>query len=118
MESKLAFPFALGFLWFAGGCGSSSDFAVKTGRASVPKDGRYIYAALNNGSIHIYAIDNGHQEVAAFDTVPGVADVRRVRERGNGDVLHRAPDLTRRLRGGGRSPYKQRDLEPRLSTQR
>ena len=77
MECRLAFPFALGLLWFAGaGCGSRLDFEVKTGKASIPKDGRYIYAALNNGSIHIYAIDNGHQEVAAFDTVPGVADVR------------------------------------------
>jgi outer membrane protein assembly factor BamB len=44
--------------------------------SSNDRSGRYIYAAFNNGSIHVYDIDNGHQEISVFETVPGVRDVR------------------------------------------
>jgi DNA-binding beta-propeller fold protein YncE len=38
----------------------------------------YIYAAFNDGSIHVYDIDAAHAEVATFPTVTGVSDVRGV----------------------------------------
>jgi DNA-binding beta-propeller fold protein YncE len=38
----------------------------------------YIYAAFNDGSIHVYDIDAGHAEVTSFATVTGVSDVRGV----------------------------------------
>ena len=37
--------------------------------------GRYLYAAFDDGSVHVYDIDNGHQEVASSPPVPGVVDV-------------------------------------------
>ena len=39
---------------------------------------RYIYAAFNDGSMHVYDIDDGHREIATFNTVGGVTDVRGV----------------------------------------
>src|SRR5262245_57342153 len=39
---------------------------------------RYIYAAFNDGSIHVYDIDDGHREIQSFSTVGGVTDVRGV----------------------------------------
>ena len=39
---------------------------------------RYIYAAFNDGSIHVYDIDDGHREIQSFRTVGGVTDVRGV----------------------------------------
>ena len=39
---------------------------------------RYIYAAFNDGSIHVYDIDDGHREIHSFSTVGGVTDVRGV----------------------------------------
>src|SRR5262249_42732102 len=68
--ASLAIPF------FA--CSERSEVGVNRTRAAPLADGRYIFAALNNGSVHVYAIDSGHQEVAAFDTSTGVRDVRGV----------------------------------------
>jgi len=39
---------------------------------------RYLYAAFNDGSIHVYDIDDGHRELHSFHTVGGVTDVRGV----------------------------------------
>jgi hypothetical protein len=39
---------------------------------------RYLYAAFNDGSIHVYDIDDGHREIQSFRTVGGVTDVRGV----------------------------------------
>jgi len=39
---------------------------------------RYLYAAFNDGSLHVYDIDDGHREIHAFRTVGGVTDVRGV----------------------------------------
>jgi hypothetical protein len=39
---------------------------------------RYIYAAFNDGSMHVYDIDDGHREIQSFSTVGGVTDVRGV----------------------------------------
>jgi len=39
---------------------------------------RYLYAAFNDGSIHVYDIDDGHRELHSFRTVGGVTDVRGV----------------------------------------
>jgi DNA-binding beta-propeller fold protein YncE len=39
---------------------------------------RYIYAAFNDGSIHVYDIDDRHREIQSFSTVEGVTDVRGV----------------------------------------
>ena len=77
MKRNLRLDFFLGCLWLASAsCTERTNVSVNRRGAALPEDGRYIYAAFNNGSIHVYAIDNGHQEVAAFDTVPGVTDVR------------------------------------------
>jgi hypothetical protein len=40
--------------------------------------GRYMYAAFNDGSVHVYDIDDGHRQLRAFDTEPGITDVRGV----------------------------------------
>lgn len=34
-----------------------------------------MYAAFNDGSVHVYDIDDGHRQLKAFDTAPGVSDV-------------------------------------------
>ena len=39
---------------------------------------RYLYAAFNDGSMHVYDIDEGHRESQSFSTVGGVTDVRGV----------------------------------------
>lgn len=39
---------------------------------------RYIYAAFNDGSVHVYDIDDGHREIQSFSTTGGVSDVRGV----------------------------------------
>jgi hypothetical protein len=39
---------------------------------------RYLYAAFNDGSLHVYDIDDGHREIHSFRTVDGVTDVRGV----------------------------------------
>jgi len=37
---------------------------------------RALYAAFDDGSIHVYDIEAGHRETASFPTVAGVSDVR------------------------------------------
>ena len=77
MKRNLRLDLFLGCLGLlSASCTGRIDVGVNRRGTALPDDGRYIYAAFNNGSIHVYAIDNGHQEVAAFDTVPGVSDVR------------------------------------------
>jgi len=39
---------------------------------------RYLYAAFDCGSIHVYYIDDGHREIQSFRTVGGVTDMRGV----------------------------------------
>jgi hypothetical protein len=51
----------------------SADRAISNGDAR-----RYLYAAFNDGSIHVYDIDAGHREIQSFRTVEGVTDVRGV----------------------------------------
>ena len=48
--------------------------------STVPTDGhrRYIYAVFDDGSVHVYDIDQAHREVASFVTTNGVLDVRGV----------------------------------------
>ena len=75
MKRNLGLNLVLGCLACAA-CSQRAGLGVKLNAATPPDDGRYIYAAFNDGSIHVYDIDNGHQEVLAFNTVGGVTDVR------------------------------------------
>jgi DNA-binding beta-propeller fold protein YncE len=66
-------PVAIGVLVLCAalfGCGSSS--------APFPGPGshRYAYAAVDDGSIHVYDIDHGHREVASFVVGRDVIDMR------------------------------------------
>src|SRR6266446_2584731 len=45
---------------------------------ALAQSARYLYAAFNDGSLHVYDIDNGHREIQSFRTVGGVTDVRGV----------------------------------------
>ena len=51
---------------------------LQPGQVNGPMHGRFIYAALDDGSIHVYAIDDSHREVKTITTVPGVRDCRGV----------------------------------------
>jgi hypothetical protein len=57
---------------------------VPEGSADAPADAdaavtrRYLYAAFNDGTIHVYDMDAAHAEVSSFATVAGVLDVRGV----------------------------------------
>jgi hypothetical protein len=57
---------------------SQSQAELAPGNAKGSMSGRFIYAALDNGSIHVYDIDDSHREVKTITTVPGVRDVRGV----------------------------------------
>jgi DNA-binding beta-propeller fold protein YncE len=60
-------------LWLSG-CGSAAQ--PPTGGAPNQLPRRALYAAFDDGSIHVYDIDDGHREVESFPTVAGVSDVR------------------------------------------
>jgi DNA-binding beta-propeller fold protein YncE len=51
---------------------------LQPGQVNEPMHGRFIYAALDDGSIHVYAIDDSHREVKTITTVSGVHDCRGV----------------------------------------
>lgn len=57
------------------GCGASRSGGEPAGTTGIH---HYIYAAFNDGSIHVYDIDAAHAEVTSFPTVTGVSDVRGV----------------------------------------
>jgi DNA-binding beta-propeller fold protein YncE len=61
------------------GCGSSSapsHAAQNPGAAPSLATGRRMVAAFNDGTIHVYDMDQGHAELTSFATVSGVRDVR------------------------------------------
>jgi len=63
-------------------CGCSAPASVGTAQPSALDDGfatrRLVYAAFDDGTIHVYDIDAGHAEISSFATVDGVSDVRGV----------------------------------------
>ena len=65
---------------FALGCSSLSAPAHGAGQNphAVPSlgTGRRVVAAFNDGTIHVYDMDQGHAELTSFATVSGVSDVR------------------------------------------
>ncbi len=67
---------------FALGCGSSSGPSHATPNVSGTRTppslgtGRRMVAAFNDGTIHVYDMDQGHLELTSFATVSSVSDVR------------------------------------------
>jgi hypothetical protein len=60
-------------------CGVGTGRLAERSRAlGDATSGRYIYAAFDDGSVHVYDIGNGHQEVASSPPVPGVFDASGV----------------------------------------
>jgi DNA-binding beta-propeller fold protein YncE len=63
------------------GCGSSNPKAASPGtvdaaaEAGVPSS-RLLYAAFNDGTVHVYDIDDGHREAKSFPVATGITEAR------------------------------------------
>jgi hypothetical protein len=57
-------------------CSGSGTGAPSSGVHGPDLPRRALYAAFDDGSIHVYDIDHGHREAAAFAAIAGASDVR------------------------------------------
>jgi DNA-binding beta-propeller fold protein YncE len=82
------------------GCGGGGQKAVSPGTVDAAAEGgapsgRLLYAAFNDGTVHVYDIDHGHAEVKSLTVATGVTEARGAcanADPGGLYVAYKAPD--------------------------